>query len=87
MAEPQTELERRVVGALILPPDAPVTDRTVAAIAARAGLTEREVRRTLEQLESLDGSPVHRDRDAKLDIEIWWAIEPGASDLLDDVDA
>ncbi len=74
MLEPQTQFERQVVGALILPPNAPSTDKTVPAVAQRTGLSERDVRRTLDQLAELDPPLVHADTDAILGIEFWRVI-------------
>lgn len=76
-----------MLGGLLLSPDARITQKTVPAIAARIGLSEHDVARTLAQLEDLEPPLVHRDTDASLGIECWIALEyaiaalEGAEDL------
>jgi len=71
---PSTQLERQVVGALLLPPDAGVADKTAAAVAERSGLSEADVRAALRQLADLDPPLVHRDIDATTGDEFWIVI-------------
>ncbi len=77
-----TTLEWQVIGAL-MDKDAGIEDRTIKAIAERTGLAEDDVRRTLEQLESLEPPLVRRDIDEKLNVEFWIALVRGA-DALDE---
>jgi hypothetical protein len=77
-----TATERQVLGGLILPPDAPITAKTVEAIAKRVGLGEAEVERTLTAFEAMEPPPVHRDTDATTGIEFWIPLHE-AIELLD----
>lgn len=81
MAAALTPIERTVLDVLMRP-GARVTDRTVKAIAGQCGLSEAEVRRSLEKLESPDPPLVHRDTDATLQVEFWIAL-PAAMDALE----
>jgi hypothetical protein len=74
-------MERQVLGGLILPPGSGPAEKTVDRIAARIGLSTTDVSKTLRQLESLDPALVHRDTDAKLQIEFWIALEAAISSL------
>lgn len=64
-----------MLGALIMRAEAGPVDRTIKAIAGLAGLSEDDVRRTLEQLDSLEPKLVHRETDATLNVEFWIALE------------
>lgn len=70
-----TAQERQVLGGLLLSPDARLREKTVPAIAARIGLSEHDVARTLAQLEDLHPPLVHGDTDASLGIGFWIALE------------
>lgn len=82
-SEPPSDIERCVVEALRLPQDSPTIEHTIENVAGRASLTVQETLRVLRALESREPSPVHRERDATLEVELWWAIEPGTSDILE----
>lgn len=78
-----TVTEREVLGELILDKDAPVESRTLSAVAERANMSESEVARILQQLESADPPLVHRDTDATLGQEFWIALEPALVEIED----
>ncbi len=78
-----TATERQVLGELILDKDTPVQSRTLSAVAKRANVSEPEVARILQQLESADPPLVHRDTDATLGLEFWIALEPAIVGLED----
>jgi hypothetical protein len=73
---------RRILSA-IMDPDATPADQTVEAIAGKVEISNADVLATLRGLAELDPPAVHRERDSGLDIEFWFAIEPGASAWLD----
>jgi hypothetical protein len=79
--QPLTEVERRVVAAL-MQPDAKIADKTTAAIAGRARLPEPEVDRVLRGLEGRDPAIVLHERDEPTGIEFWISFE-AAGDALD----
>jgi hypothetical protein len=54
-----------------------------AARRIRVEMPKADVLYTLQALADLDPPVVHREHDARLDIEFWFAIEPGASAWLD----
>ena len=76
-----TATERQVLGELILDKDTPVQSRTLSAVAKRANVSETEVPRILQQLESADPPLVHRDTDATLGLEFWIALGRRSSSL------
>ncbi len=78
-----TAAERQVLGELILDKDTAVESRTLSAVAKRANMSETEVARILQQLESADPPLVHRDSDATLRLEFWIALEPAIVELED----
>ena len=73
--------ERQVLGALILPPEAGISEKTLQRIAARTALPQTQVAETLRKLETLEPPLVHRDTDAKLNVEFWIALEPAIEEV------
>jgi hypothetical protein len=67
----------------MLPPEAGVEQKTVEKIAARSGLPAGRVSQTLKKLEDMTPPLVHRDVDAKLNIEFWIALEAAIEALED----
>lgn len=76
-----TEVEKQVLRGLILKPEARPADKTVEAVAVRTGLSHESVQRTLVRLEALEPAVVHREVDARLGIEFWMVLVPGAEAL------
>lgn len=52
-------------------------------IAGKVEMPKADVLHTVQALAELDPPVVHREHDAGLEIEFWFAIEPGASAWLD----
>lgn len=76
-----TSDERQVLGALILAPDATISDRTVKAVAVRTGMSEAEVSATLRKLDDMDPPVVHQDTDAVSGERFWIALNEAAERL------
>lgn len=73
-----TSEERRVLGVL-MQPGRRIEDRTVDRMAADLGMEPADVARVLDQLEA--EGVVHGDRDAKLEVEFWIALNEAAERL------
>jgi hypothetical protein len=77
---------RRIL-TVIMEPEAGPADQVVEVIAGKVEMPKADVLHTLKALATLDPPVVYREHDAGLDIEFWFAIEPGASAWLDGVPA
>ena len=77
-----TTAARRILALVVRPAARPV-DQTVEAISGQLTMPAAQVLGVLPDLAEVKPPVVHRERDAGLDIEFWFAIEPSASAWLD----
>jgi hypothetical protein len=77
-----TTAARRILAVIVRPGAGPV-DQTVEAISGKVTMPATQVLGVLRDLDEVKPPVVHGERDAGLDIEFWFAIEPGASAWLD----
>jgi hypothetical protein len=83
MAQQFDDAAARRILAVIMDPEARPQDQTIETIAGKVEMAKADVLHALQALAELDPPAVHREHEARLDIEFWFAIEPGASAWLD----
>ena len=84
MAQQFDDAAARRILTVIMDPEARPADQAIETIAGKVEMPKADVLHTVQAFAELDPPAVRRDHDSGVDIEFWFAIEPGASAWLDD---